>query len=400
MEKSPAQIAAELKAAADAQVVLEADLARQQSSYFSFGDVTWLMLRMEKQAARNPSGISVFTEIQPLIEGWLEHHYPGRLKSYSFDLHVLERTMKFAQVDANNPISFLQLLSLIHTYQVVHLEAEPMAGFSESSFKKIKARFDPYDKTGKGLKARELWAVLGDCGVNMTSQEDQHWMINLVKEMDKDHSGTIDIQEFCQLLRKVTQRRDTVANAREGSLIMQSHIIVREVEEWVPIFRLYDTDRRNALSLSQLCALFHSIGIKWNRDGNDTLHHWMQATDENADNFLDFGEFCCLIQKMVAEDFHGIRSATSGKGGGSSISTGIKPRWSPEKSIRLAWNFGNDEPSSPTLAPRQAHDWVCSTEDAAGPGIAEPISPKTEHAINTISELLAASALEATPAGP
>jgi Ca2+-binding EF-hand superfamily protein len=393
-DMSPADLAAAQKKAEakrqEDQKNAEVTLAREHAKYFSFSDVTWLSTRLTKQEQKSAGGPM---EIKPIIEGWLQHRYPRRLKSYAMDLNILQQAMASSAVDINRPISFAMLAKLVYSYQEIHLEAEPMAGFSESSFKKIKGRFDPYDKSGNGLKARELWTVLGDCGVRMTSPEDQQWTIEMVKKMDKDNSGTIDLEEYCQLLRKVTFKREAESNVRENMLIARSGIPVKEAEDWVPVFLRYDTEHRSALSLAQMCNLFSSIGIKWRIEENETLQSWMKEVDENVDNWLDFGEFCCLVRKMVAEDFHGIRSMTSEKryDGSSSVSaTTEAARWSTAKNIQMAWNPVEEEPLSPTFAPRASLDWGDLSKETAGVP-SDPMSPKSQSAVSALAEMLAAS---------
>jgi Ca2+-binding EF-hand superfamily protein len=398
---SPAQIQAAKQAELrriEEKLAYEASAARQQSAFFGFADVTWISNRVQRHAIAT-SGGNVFVEIQPLIEGWLHHRYPKRLRSYDFDLNTLEQAMIRSRVDCNHPVSFLSLLDLICTYQALHLENEIMAGFSEASYKKLKERFAPYDKNGNGLKARELWAVLGDCGVTMSSNEEQLWMIRMVKETDKDFSGTIDLGEFCQLMRLWQVRKEGEQNAREISLIESSKIPVSEAEEWVELYRKFDNGGRNGLTLAQLCQLFNNIGIKWNLEGNSQLISWMKETDENANNRLDFGEFCCLIQKMVAEDFSGIRSATSGKGdrsgaGNSDGGVDDKMRWKAEGRIQLGWNMGNEEPPSPTVAHRATIDFSFQTDEKSSVSCQKFMDQAAENTISAISEVLATSQLE------
>lgn len=115
--------------------------------------------------------------------------------------------------------------------------------------------------------------------------------------------------------------------------------------------------------------------------------------DENVDSWLDFGEFCCLVRKMVAEDFHGIRSMTSEKrydGSSSASATTEAARWSAAKNIQLAWNPVEEEPLSPTFAPRASLDWGDLSKDTAGVP-SDPMSPKSQQAVSALAEMLAAS---------
>mmetsp|Transcript_15351 Transcript_15351/g.27379 ORF Transcript_15351/g.27379 Transcript_15351/m.27379 type:complete len:372 (-) Transcript_15351:168-1283(-) len=361
-EKRRAEAREAAKRAAEEKKRAEAALAREHSSYFSFSDVSWIASRLEKQAALYGIGI---IEFEPLIEGWLQHRFPNRLQTPTMDSAALEEAISLSQVDTSEPISFLELLKIMSMYTEVHLEKDPKAGFSTKSFNAIKTQFDPYDKTGAGLKTRELWLALSSCGVQMAGQEDQHWMIHMVKKVDKDDSGTIDVGEFCQLLRKVRFRMDADSNARECQLIMKSNIPVKEVEEWATLFRRYDAHQKNSLTLSQLHQALSAIGIKWGIEGTDKLMTWLREEDENADNEIDFGEFCCLIARIVAEDFQGIRSAIKGSSDGledNASPSPDKPRWTSDKRIKLAWDEVH-EPLSPTMAPRASLEFEAFGED-------------------------------------
>lgn len=273
-----------------------------------------------------------------------------------------------SQVNASAPMSFLQILQLIYAYQEIHLETEQHAGFSEAAVSCIEERFKRYDMDARGLKTVKLWDALEDCGIQLDTHEEQQWMLSMLMKVDKDGNGAIDLEEFCQLLRKHQARMEMSARERENELIMQSQIPLREVEEWFQMFVRYDGDRQNLLSLTKLRGLFASIGIKWGTDGERTLFRWIKQTYGRHDGCLDFGQFCCLIRKLVDEDFHGISSATDGiSRNGAAMNTKCdKVRWSEQSCMKLSWNGRAHHLPSPTTERRQSSELLDTCVEPAG----------------------------------
>lgn len=59
------------------------------------------------------------------------------------------------------------------------------------------AAFKVFDKDGSGtISAEELKAVMKSLGENLTDEE----IDDMIREADKDRDGTIDYEEFCQLM--------------------------------------------------------------------------------------------------------------------------------------------------------------------------------------------------------
>lgn len=354
MSSAAAAKAAAAAAAAAAAIAAANNLASEHSKSFSFCDITWLESRLERHVRQ--SGGYLELHPQNLIEEWLQFRWPRRLESYTPHPALMNEVAASLGLSLQQPVTFLQVVQFVHAYQELHIENEPSAGFSEKHLKVIDARFKPFDKHGDGLKAKELWDCLTSFGVNMKTVEDQQWIINLVRLGDKDNNGLIDFQEFCQILRKLNFRKVDKENLREHELIMKSKIAVQEASAWVQVFRRADEDQKNELSKKQIRGLFDGIGIKWGSEGNEQIDAWAKEFDANNNGSWDFGEFCCLIQKMVEHDFAGIKEKIKGTTADPEtvISKTGNVRWSSDPKVLMDWASDGEpvSPCSPTGAPR------------------------------------------------
>merc|ERR1711934_453233 len=74
--------------------------------------------------------------------------------------------------------------------------------FSEEQIAKYKKNFRLFDKQNTGsIPTGEMATVLRACGQNPTEAE----IAILIEKVDKDKSGTIDFEEFCDLMSKTNK---------------------------------------------------------------------------------------------------------------------------------------------------------------------------------------------------
>lgn len=131
-----------------------------------------------------------------------------------------------------------------------------------------RALFEVFDKNSDGeLSVGELQSALQQMGVELSMLN----TIQLLGTVDADGSGTLNYDEFSQLLS--TRERP---KAREAALRM---------------FRLFDLDGDGFLSRDELTTLFQWLGI----DAEDDVRDWVESLDQNGDGVVDFEEFVAGI---------------------------------------------------------------------------------------------------------
>jgi len=272
--------------------------------HFSFTELCWLSDKFGRLAQRDGlAGASV-----PELGGqWLQHRWKRRLQSYEVDEDNLKAAATMCSVDLAESLSFEKIVKLLDQYQVLHLESDKFAGFSKDFVARFETAFNHYEKGGKGLKAKSLWDALKEVGVRFQDPNQQLWVVDIVREMHGEHGGTIDFCEFCKILRKIKAKGTLAQLRREFDLVVKSGMPFKEAEEWMSIFEIYDDKRVGELTVAQVRLLFQNIGLKWGSDDNSQLVTWISEYDENRNDTIDFGEFCCIVRKMWDSDFCGIR---------------------------------------------------------------------------------------------
>jgi len=142
--------------------------------------------------------------------------------------------------------------------------------------------FNIFDKNGDGkISQGELESVLRSLGENPTGVE----LDKMVKEVDADGDGYIDLQEFIYL--------NTVA------LKNASGLDINLVDSMQDAFHVFDLDKNGVISADELHRVLSGLG-----DENLTLAEckaMIKSVDRNGDEMVDFEEF----QEMMSGGFDG-----------------------------------------------------------------------------------------------
>jgi len=98
----------------------------------------------------------------------------------------LQDMINEVDIDSSGSIDFDEFLKMMSTT----VKAQDFAH-------ETRAAFDVFDRDGSGtISADELRQVMKSLGENLTDQE----IDEMIREADKDRNGTIDYEEFVQLL--------------------------------------------------------------------------------------------------------------------------------------------------------------------------------------------------------
>ncbi|KAF8652900.1 hypothetical protein AX16_004088 [Volvariella volvacea WC 439] len=143
-----------------------------------------------------------------------------------------------------------------------HLTPEELRDYEEV--------FKTFDTSGDGaITVVELEAALRSLGQNPTREE----VRTMISGFDEDGSGTIDFNEFLQL---VAPKPGDSNDLREA-------------------FKLFDKDGNGKISKSELKDMLHTMGEKVNDEELDLM---ISELDEDGNGEISFEEFVKVFSKV------------------------------------------------------------------------------------------------------
>ncbi|KAF9876088.1 calmodulin [Colletotrichum karsti] len=146
------------------------------------------------------------------------------------------------------------------------------AGLTEEQRAQYKEVFDLFDKDGTGdITAQELGEVMRSLGLNPSDTE----LTDMVNEVDADNNGTIDFNEFLNLMAQKVQVGDAE-------------------EELKNAFKVFDRDGSGTISAEELRHVLKSLGENLSAADIDEM---IQMADKNGDGSIDYDEFASIMMK-------------------------------------------------------------------------------------------------------
>lgn len=135
----------------------------------------------------------------------------------------------------------------------------------------LKEAFDEFDKDGSGtITTKELLPVLRSIGQNPSEDE----ILSLVIEYDVNGDGTIDFDEFIEMMIKHTlETVDQTAEIKEA-------------------FKMFDRDGNGYIDMKELRMVITRIGQPLSPADADEL---MREADLDGNGKLDYTEFARMI---------------------------------------------------------------------------------------------------------
>jgi len=126
--------------------------------------------------------------------------------------------------------------------------------------------FQMFDKDNDGvITAKELGELMRSLGQNVTETEVQ----DLLNEVDIDGNGTIELDEFIEMMRRPVPENDTDEELRAA-------------------FRAFDADGNGYISHAELKAVMQSLGEGLT---DAEIMEMIIEADLNGDGLIDFEEF-------------------------------------------------------------------------------------------------------------
>ncbi|KAH7366382.1 hypothetical protein KP509_18G075800 [Ceratopteris richardii] len=147
-------------------------------------------------------------------------------------------------------------------------QTEPLKSSLPRSDCELEEAFRRFDADGDGkISPSELGAVFRSLGDQLTDED----LILMVKAVDKDGDGFVDLQEFISM------------NAEHASSSQES---LREA------FRVFDTNSDGKISVEELYRVFTCLGETYSMEECERM---IQNNDSDGDGFVDFEEFCAMM---------------------------------------------------------------------------------------------------------
>ncbi|KAJ0164890.1 Calmodulin [Colletotrichum tanaceti] len=154
----------------------------------------------------------------------------------------------------------------------LHKNMAAASGLTEEQKAQYREVFDLFDKDGTGdITAQELGEVMRSLGLNPSDTE----LNDMVNEVDADNNGTIDFNEFLNLMAQKVQIGDAE-------------------EELKNAFKVFDRDGSGTISAEELRHVLTSLGENMTPAEIDEM---IQMADKDGDGSIDYDEFASIMMR-------------------------------------------------------------------------------------------------------
>ena len=148
-------------------------------------------------------------------------------------------------------------------------------GLTEDEVLEIKEAFDLFDTDNSGtIDTEELKQALTNLGIDAKNQTLQ----NMMNDIDKNQSGTIDFDEFIQMMTAKMSDKDTPEDLRK-------------------VFYLFiGDDNADKIELKHLKRVAKELGENMS---DDELNEMIVRADTDKDGKVSFEEFYAIMTKKI-----------------------------------------------------------------------------------------------------
>ncbi|KAH3859227.1 calmodulin-A-like isoform X2 [Dreissena polymorpha] len=137
---------------------------------------------------------------------------------------------------------------------------------TEEQIAELKEAFSLFDKDGDGdISTKELGTVMRSLGQNPSDQE----LEDMIREVDTDGNGSIEFDEFLQMMARKMKETDTEEEIKEA-------------------FKIFDKDGDGLISPAELRGVMTNLGEKLT---DEEVEEMMKEADLDGDNMISYDEF-------------------------------------------------------------------------------------------------------------
>jgi len=141
---------------------------------------------------------------------------------------------------------------------------------SAEQIEEFREAFSLFDKDNDGtITTKELGTVMKSLGQNPSESE----LRDMINEVDVDGNGTIDFNEFLEMMNRHTNECDADQELREA-------------------FRVFDKNGDGNISAEELKQVMHNLGEKLTDEEIDQM---IREADLNNDGHVDYEEFVAMM---------------------------------------------------------------------------------------------------------
>lgn len=149
---------------------------------------------------------------------------------------------------------------------------KPKNKLTDEQKQEIKEAFDLFDTDGLGkIDAKELKVAMRALGFETTKEE----IRKIILDMDREGNGTIEYQDFLDLMTIKMQERDPVEEMRKA-------------------FRLFIDDESNKISLRHLRRVAKDLGENMT---DEELQEMIDEADRDGDGEISEEDFIRIMTK-------------------------------------------------------------------------------------------------------
>jgi len=197
-------------------------------------------------------------------------------------------------------------------------------GFDDEQVLEFRALFVSFDKDASGdIGKSELKMLIEQAFPDLAHDKKMRpKLMQVLREVDSDGSGTLDFGDFLQVMQRIRERRDQEKLTKELTAIKETGFLQNEVKEFRELFRsncAVGEFRMPKNEVVRLLCKACDFQMKQLTEFSDIFHevverHTNPQDSEVPDN-CDFPEFLWLMQKLLEIDFAGIKSNHRGSQG-------------------------------------------------------------------------------------
>mmetsp|Transcript_14173 Transcript_14173/g.32094 ORF Transcript_14173/g.32094 Transcript_14173/m.32094 type:complete len:1159 (-) Transcript_14173:19-3495(-) len=178
-------------------------------------------------------------------------------------------------------------------------------GFSGAHLHKLKLLFEQADTKRTGVIAsKDLQRLISEIYPESTqSQEGKNHMSEMLRQVDANGDGELEMPEFLHLMRLLEDQQDHEQMLKEQVAADKCNFKRVEVMELRKIFRAYDKDDSKELSFSELYILFSSV-MHMTPSMSQSLLSIFKDLAEPGKEELDFSGFLHAMRRV--EDMRGL----------------------------------------------------------------------------------------------
>mmetsp|Transcript_29296 Transcript_29296/g.32542 ORF Transcript_29296/g.32542 Transcript_29296/m.32542 type:complete len:151 (+) Transcript_29296:91-543(+) len=144
------------------------------------------------------------------------------------------------------------------------------ADLSKEQIEELKEAFALFDQDGNGMISKEeLGKVMKSLGQEPTSEQ----LDQMINEVDKDNSGTIEFDEFLQLMAKQMTKGDLQDELREA-------------------FKAFDQNGDGKISKAELKKVMEGLGENLS---DQDISDMIDEADHDGDGEINYEEFVAMM---------------------------------------------------------------------------------------------------------